>query len=544
MSLRYASICDGIGAAHAGRMAQQEGEKPETVEKKAWMPGTAIQTAARPQTRRDRVYGHPLVVDNFAGAGGASVGIAAALGREPDIAINHDELALEVYRANHPHTRLYCEDIFHVDPVAVAAGRPVDIAWFSPDCTHFSKAKGGKPRDQRIRGLAWVAIRWAKAVRPRVIFLENVEEFRTWGPLGKRGRPLKRGRGKTFRAWLECLREEGYNVDYRELVAADYGTPTTRKRFFLVARCDGKPIRWPERTHAPRYLADQLGLRPWRTAAECIDWSIPGRSIFRRPRPLAEATMRRIAMGLRRYVLEAKEPYIVPAFLAKHYGGVVGHGLDRPIGTVTSVDHHSLVTAFLSKYYGQSIGTDPAEPCGALMQRNHEAIVTPFLQHVQHASKANGCMPADDPLRTITAQPKGGGMAVVAPWLAKLYGTCRHGQDIREPLPTITGGGQHVAEVRAFLVKYYGQGGQLADCREPMHTLTTKMRMGIVTVRGQDYQIVDIALRMLEPKELLRAQFGRFAARYKLVGTKARQVASIGNSVPPEVAEAIVRVNV
>lgn len=303
-----------------------------------------------------------LVVDSFAGGGGASTGIEQALGRPVDVAINHDPQAIAMHRINHPSTTHYTESVFKVDPEAITGNQPVGLLWASPDCTHHSKAKGGAPRSPRVRGLAWVVIRWARRVKPRVIMLENVEEFEDWGPLLDDGRPCPERRGTTFRLWVNQLRAAGYAVEWRQLRACDYGAPTTRKRLFVAARRDGLPIVWPRATHG-------LGLRPYRTAAECIDWSLPCPSIFERARPLAENTMRRIAAGVRRYLMDAANPFVAPvgnvvAFLAKHYTGVVGQSLTRPIGTVTTVDHHSLVTvsmhgphadaarSFITKYYG------------------------------------------------------------------------------------------------------------------------------------------------------------------------------------------------
>lgn len=304
-----------------------------------------------------------LVVDCFAGGGGASTGIEAALGRPIDIAINHDPQAIAMHVANHRKTRHYCENVWDVDPREATSGRPVGLAWFSPDCTFHSKARGGKPfrdrrRARRIRGLAWLVIRWAKAVRPRVIMLENVEEFANWGPLLDDGKPCPIRRGMTFRRWHRQLENLGYRIDMRELRCCDYGTPTIRKRLFIVARCDDAEIVIPEPTHGP-------GLIPYRTAAECIDWDIPCPSIFERKKPLVEATMRRIANGIRRYVIENPEPFIVgidnangaqlcAAFLAKHFGGneTPGWPLDEPISTVTAKDHHALVTSHLLKLKG------------------------------------------------------------------------------------------------------------------------------------------------------------------------------------------------
>lgn len=254
-----------------------------------------------------------IIVDNFAGGGGASTGIEMATGYSVDIAINHDPDAIRMHMANHPSTKHYCESVWDVDPIKVCKGRPVGLAWFSPDCKHFSKAKGGKPKDKNIRGLAWVALRWAGKVRPRVIMLENVEEFKTWGPLNRGHRPIKAKQGTTYKKFLSQLKDLGYEVETRELVAADYGAPTTRKRFFMIARCDGKKIVWPEPTHAPR---DSIKVaagekEPYVSAADIIDWSIPCPSIFERKKPLAENTMRRIARGLQKYVFDNPEPFII-----------------------------------------------------------------------------------------------------------------------------------------------------------------------------------------------------------------------------------------
>lgn len=471
-----------------------------------------------------------LLVDNFAGAGGASVGIEAAVGRAIDIAINHNPIALKIHSINHPTTKHMPEDLWDVDPAAVCRGRRVGLAWFSPDCTHFSKAKGGKPKDKRNRALAWIVIRWAKAVRPRVIILENVSEFRTWGPLDKNGKIISAKAGSTFRAWLACLAELGYQIDYRELVAADYGVPTSRKRFFLIARCDGRKIVWPKKTHGPG-LSNE-----YHSAAECIDWSLPCPSIFDRKRPLAENTMRRIARGVQKYVIEAENPFIL-----KNNAGSFAQDVKKPLHTITTGNRFGLVNAFLSKYHGtkgnESRCHECREPIPTLDTQNRLGLVTPFL------SKFYGTNIGSDMRRPMPVVTGGGQhIAEVRAFLSMFYGNST-GTEMQNPMPTVTGTHNHIAEVQAFLVKYFKSGGQDQSLETPLHTITSKARFGLVTVSGQLFQIVNIGLRMLQPRELLRAQFGRFADEYVLFGTKTAQIAAIGNSVPPEVAEAIVKAN-
>ncbi|WP_042886387.1 DNA cytosine methyltransferase [Cupriavidus necator] len=498
-----------------------------------------------------------LIIDNFAGGGGASCGIELALGRHVDIAVNHDPEAVAMHAMNHPQTEHHCESVWDVDPLDLVKGRPVGLAWFSPDCKHFSKAKGGKPRDKKIRGLAWVAMRWAALVRPRVIILENVEEFQTWGPVLADGNPCPKRKGDTFRSFVRQLHEKGYAVEWRELRACDYGAPTIRKRLFLIARCDGKPIVWPEPTHgAPDSAAVKARQRkPWRTAAECIDWSIPCPSIFERARPLAEATERRIARGLRRYVIGAADPYVVklPASAAAPiltecanasgqrsfradeplrtqcaevkgghfalasatlvqtgYGERPGQaprapGLDKPLGTaVAGGVKHALVSAFLAKHYGgnETPGADLRDPTSTITAKDHHALVT--AQLVGCGGRAGQSRPRDagEPMQTITAK---GDTAIATSHLVKLRGECT-GSSTDAPATTVTAGGTHIGEVRAFLVKYYSEGGQDQDCRDPMHTIPTKDRLGLVTVAGEQYQIADIGMRMLVPPELYRAQ--------------------------------------
>lgn len=460
-----------------------------------------------------------LIVDNFAGGGGASHGIERALGRPCDFAINHDPEAIAMHRANHPRTEHLTSSVWDVNPTTLCAGRPVELGWFSPDCTFHSKARGGKPfRDRslarRRRGLAGLIPRWAAAVRPRVIMLENVEEFAKWGPLDVDGNPDPLREGLSFRRWCKQLQNLGYAVDMRELRACDYGAPTTRKRLFIIARCDGREIIFPAATHGP--FAYQ---QPYRTAAECIDFSIPCPSIFERERPLADATNRRIARGIMRYVMNDPNPFIV-----KLRNNCVGQELSEPLHTITAgAEHFALVAPSL------------------INTRNGE-------RHGRHGEQAPRVYDIQKPYATITAQGSQG--AVVAAFLAKHYGGVT-GHGLRQPIGTITAVDHH-SLVCAFLMKYYGT-EQDPRLREPLDTITTKDRFGLVMVRGEQYRIVDIGMRMLAPRELYLAQ--GFNSTYTidhgidergetLPLTKTAQVRMVGNSVSPYAAEALARANV
>lgn len=453
-----------------------------------------------------------LVVDLFAGGGGASTGIEQAIGRHVDIAVNHDPAAVALHQANHPQTQHFVSDVFEVDPVTVTGGQPVGLLWASPDCKHFSKAKGGKPVSKKIRGLAWVVVKWARLVRPRVICLENVEEFQTWGPLAHDGRPCPQRKGSTFQRWVGQLRSLGYTVEWRELRACDYGAPTIRKRLFLVARRDGQPIHWPAPTHAQR-PARGSGLKPWRTAAECIDWALPCPSIFDRQRPLAEATLRRIAHGVRRYVLEAAQPFVVRIGHTGHGDGGKARSAAAPLSTITSKAEHCLaVPTLVQAGYGERPGQAPRVPG------------------------------LDKPLGTAVGSNK---HALVAAFLAKHYGGVV-GTSMRSPTGTVTTVDHH-SLVQAFLIRYFGS-DQDPRLTGPLHTVTTKHRDALVTVHGQCYAIADIGMRMLQPRELYRAQgfpdtyvIDRGADGRQL--TKAEQVRMCGNSVCPPIAAALVRAN-
>lgn len=613
-----------------------------------------------------------IIVDNFAGGGGASTGIELAIGRSVDIAINHDENAIAMHKTNHPDTLHYCESVFDVDPVAATGGNPVGLAWFSPDCRHFSKAKGAKPVKKEIRGLAWIVLRWALAKRPRVMMLENVEEFKTWGPLlpaepqnpnlvgddlaafvgpvippYDAQRPDPARAGETFEAFVgmlstgipadhpalaevcEFLSIErgseqaqklvdglGYDVDYRELRACDYGAPTIRKRFFMVMRCDGCPIQWPAVTHGdPKSLEVQSGrLMPWRTAAECIDWNVPALSIFDRKKPLAENTLKRIARGIQRFVIESASPFIVKCNHTSSksvYDAFRGQSLNEPLQTITKKLGYALAVPHLTKFRTGATGQPVTEPVPTVTAgtskrpggNGHalgivEAALTPFLagnggseyqakprpldkpaHTILKQSRACLVAPviarqfgasvghrADEPSATITAG--GGGKsqlvgaflakhyggnytgpgvsmdepahsvttvdhhAVVASHLVKLRGTCRDGQRLDVPMPTITAGGQHVGEVRTFLETYCGESDD----------------EWLVTIDGVKYQIVDIGMRMLQPHELYKAQ--GFPDGYVIDQdyrgnryAKDKQVARCGNAVPPPFARALVEAN-
>lgn len=565
-----------------------------------------------------------ILVDSFAGGGGASEGMRQAFGHGPHLAINHDEEAIALHSANHPETEHRCENVWQVDPVQACRGRRPGLAWFSPDCTHFSKAKGGKPVDKEIRGLAYIVLLWAVKVRPRVIGMENVEEFKTWGPLGADNKPDRARARETFDAFIACLttglqrghpawteireflgpdfpyseleKGLGYDLEHKELRACDYGSPTIRKRLFLVARCDGRPIVWPKPTHGPALRI------PYRTAADCIDWSLSCPSIFltkaevkslklRVKRPLAENTMNRIARGLDRFVLNTLTPFIVgvggragqtlergihsplgtltskgdaavvvPYMVNVAHGerdkagkkrGKGNHSVENPVGTVTGTGDFTLIAPTLIEIgYGERKGQAPRapgieRPLGTLVASGdkHYLVAAFLAKHFGgHGTPGVG---AQMPLDTVTARDH---HALVTSHLVKLYGTSRHGQPVVEPMHTISAQGGHIGEVRAFLVAYYGtakHGGSLA---KPMRTVTPRDRFGLVIVHGAPYMIVDIGMRMLSSREKYRAQ--GFDDSYKIDiefnGKPLSEEAKgkmCGNSVNPQLACAIVSAN-
>lgn len=500
-------------------------------------------------TRRNRVptlriATEDLIVDSFAGGGGASLGIEWALGRSPDLAINHDAEAIAMHAVNHPATKHVVGDVWDVDPKRAVGNKRVALAWFSPDCKHFSKAKGGKPVEKKVRGLAWVVIRWARAVKPRVIILENVEEFADWGPLREDNRPDPARRGLTFRRWLGQLKACGYEVETRELRACDFGAPTIRKRLFVIARCDGLPIVWPEPTHGTPAV-------PHRTAAECIEWSLSCPSIFEPARPLADNTLRRIARGVWRFVVGAKEPFIIPV---THAGDARVHGLSEPFRTITAAQRGEL--AFVSPTliqtgWGERPGQVPRvpglhKPLGTVTATRgpKHALVAAFL--AKHYSERptggwNGGSAMSSPFGAVTVRDH---HSVVATHLLKLRGTCRDGQQLALPFPTVCARGQHLAEVRTFLTRY----AEAARCEPHGRSAwagTETATPGRVTIDGEHFEVADIGMRMLVPRELFRAQ--GFPDSYVIDPvvdgeplTKTAQVRMCGNSVSPVIAASLV----
>jgi len=581
-----------------------------------------------------------LIVDGFAGGGGASTGIEWATGRQVDIAINHDPEAIAMHEANHPYAKHLISNIWRVDPKEATGGKPVALAWFSPDCKHHSKAKGGKPLKKNIRDLAWVVTMWAEQTRPNIIFLENVEEFKDWGPLLEDDRPCPKSRGLTFKRFVRSLRNEGYKVEWRELRACDYGAPTIRKRLYMIARRDGLPIVWPKPTHAKKGTA---GMLPFRTAADIIDWSLPCHSIFLTReegravgvnRPLAENTMARIAKGILRYVLTG-DPFIVnlthhggdrvegmedplktvtganrgeKALITPYFAGVGGRAsqsppktADAPLNTITAKADSAIVTPFLTKYYGTgAVGQPVDDPVHTVRSKDGMGVVSAFLAQHNGAESPRAGHSVEDPLSTVTGtgrqqavveahlvaphimtmrnsgkpfngadEPthtitaggahlhqvsaflaqhntdvvghpltkpvstivgKGSHQNVVAAFIQNLKGSDQRMSPVDEPAPTQTAQGWHIAEVRAFLQRYCGGA-------EP-----------IVMVNGEPWEIVDIGMRMLSPRELFRAQ--GFPDTYKIDPefegkplTKTKQISCCGNSVCPPMAAAIVAAN-
>lgn len=547
---------------------------------------------------------YEIIVDSFAGGGGASTGIELATGKPVDAAINHDPAAVIMHKTNHRFTEHVQASVWDVDPTELCRGRPVGLLWASPDCKHFSKAKGAALVDRHIRGLAWIVLRWAGTVRPRVIILENVEEFVTWGPVRK-GRPVKKLAGTTFQRWKQQLVNLGYEVDHRELVAADYGTPTTRKRFYLIARCDGQPIVWPKRTHAPRDSEEVKAgkLLPWRSAAEIIDWSIPGYSVFASKaeikekygvnavRPLAENTMRRIIRGVDKFTIRSGKPFIVPTGYGERNGQSPRvHDIESPLPTVVATGKENLCRPVLTAASVMSIGQtgggdrirDVRDPAPTCVSKQEACLVAANLiqYHTEQTEnvRANGLrapiptvdasnrygltavnlveyfgtgkpLNVEDPLHTVTSHDREG---VVAAHIVEFKGQ-DIGQEPRRPLRTITASWGEFGACHACLTK--ADGGDLGHWPEIRALLNrhcgyhlAEDEVILLEISGALYFLSDITLRMLIPRELYNAM--GFPPDYiidrdytgKPYG-KSEQVARCGNAVCPQMATALVRAN-
>lgn len=530
-----------------------------------------------------------LVVDFFCGGGGAGTGLEMGLGRKVDVAKNHSAAAISMHTANHPHARHFQTDVFEGDPDEECQGRPVGWFHMSPDCTHHSQAAGGQPRKREIRNLSWIGLKWAGMKKPRVISLENVKQILQWGPLiAKRdkstGRVMKldgtvaapgervpvqqqflvpdpKRRGITWRRFVQLLEGIGYQVEWRVIKACDFGAPTSRERLFMIARCDGQPIVWPAPTHAKNPDKDQ---QKWSTAADCIDWSLPSKSIFGRKKPLADATLRRVAKGMKKFVLDNPTPFIVPI---ANWSGERVQQLAEPLRTITAWPRggtFAMASPVMVGVGGRAGQTEPRlsnDPMYTVRAKADTAPVTAFIEQANGGFNTTPGRSVDAPMSTVTNT--GSQQRLVTASLATLRRNCT-GRAVDEPVPTMTAGAEHHAlveyklspeheegalRVAAFLISYYGT-ENVSGCDTPAPTVTTKDRLGLVTVlvKGTPYVIVDICLRMLQPHELYRAQ--GFPASYKIDKgadgkpfTKTEQVHMCGNSVSPPPMAALARAN-
>ena len=460
------------------------------------------------------------IIDSFAGGGGASSGIELATGRAVYAAINHDPDAILMHKTNHPYTKHYQASVWDVDPVEVCSGRSVGLAWFSPDCKHFSKAKGAALVDKKIRGLAWIVLRWAAKVRPRVIILENVEEFVTWGPVRK-GKPVKKKSGQTFRKWKQQLTDLGYDIEHRELVAADYGTPTTRKRFYLIARCDGKPIVWPERTHAPRDSEEVKDgkLLPWRSAAEIIDWSVPSYSIFASKqeikekygvnavRPLASNTLRRVIRGVDKFTIKSGKPFIVEC---NHGGDGHTRGISEPVNTITGKYTGGVCEPILAPLTvtntSNSVGSTVGDPVHTVTTAGNQLMVTASLMSIGQTGGGDRIRDVREPAPTTVSKQEA---CVVAANLIQYH--TEQSENVRangltEPVPTVDTSNRYGLTC-ANLVEYFGNGNPL-DVTEPMHTVTSHDREALVAAHVVKFKGIDLGSHAADPIQTVTASMG------------------------------------
>lgn len=469
---------------------------------------------------QEDLYGE-IIVDNFAGGGGASTGIEIATARSVAIAINHDPAAILMHRTNHPYTEHLQASVWDVDPKAVCRGRPVGLAWFSPDCKHFSKAKGAALVDRKIRGLAWITLRWAAEVRPRVIILENVEEFQTWGPVRK-GKPVKKLAGTTFRKFIRQLEDLGYTVEFRELVAADFGAPTSRKRFYMIARCDGKPIVWPKPTHSK---TGTDGLKKWRCAAEIIDWSLPCPSVFatkaeimdqyglKAVRPLAKNTMRRIIRGVDKFTIRSGKPFIVPTGYGERKGQAPRvHDIDAPVPTVVGTGKENLCRPLLAPVTvtntSNSVGGTVGAPVHTVTTAGNQMLVTPFLAECNHSGGGH-IAPVTDAHKTITAKHTGG---IVAPALIQYH--TEQTEHVRAsglgtPINTVDASNRYGLTC-ANLVEYY-TGGRPLDIKDPMHTITSHDREALIAAHVVKFKGDNLGHGAEDPMQTVTTSAGEFA---------------------------------
>jgi len=469
------------------------------------------------------------ILDSFAGGGGASTGIELATGRIVTWAINHDPDAIRQHKANHPYTMHYQASVWELDPMEITKGQPVGLAWFSPDCKHFSKAKGKALRDRKIRGLAWIVLRWAGTVRPRVIILENVEEFQTWGPVRK-GKPVKKKAGQTFHKFISQLQDLGYQVEYRELVAADYGAPTTRKRFVLVARCDGKPIHWPEPTHAPRDSeAVKSGKRkPWRSAAEIIDWNLPSFSIFASKqeikekygvnavRPLADNTLRRVIRGVDKFTIKSGEPFIIPTGYGERKGQAPRvHDINNPVGTIVSTGKFGLCEPVMAPLTfsntGSSVGGTAQEPIHTIRTGGGggQVLAAAQLMSIGQTGGGDRIRDVQEPVPTTVSKREA---CLVAANLIQYHAEQKEyvrASELNTPISTIDASNRY-GLVSAQLVEYYGNGNPLS-VREPMHTITAHDREALCAAHVVEFKGQDIGQSVGKPLRTITASSGEFA---------------------------------